>query len=189
MLGPFVSPDLDIHRVELVFEYVMKTDQPKVLTTLLGVSNSYVGTVNELRAIIEKMDQPFRGLEILMDRISPSIDMNKISTVLNIIPTINRRDALRMLCSKTDTVENSYKFSIFDLRSVLMIMETSMMVDALRLVLNRYEPSSERDFDTIMECFSEANKPVVDLILQQKFGKQPDNLKRSNSEIMSEYLV
>jgi len=169
ILSRLILPDLDLHRVQLVFECVMVADQPKVLSTLLSASTTLISSMNELRAIIEKMDQPFRGLELLMDRIDPSIDFNKLSVVLSLIPVIRRLDVVQLFTDKTSTEQNSSPLSTFDLRSILMLMEASTIIDTLRLLLNKYEPSTLKDLDRIIECFSEANKPIVETILNQKF--------------------
>jgi len=179
ILSRLVSPDLDLHRIELVFECVMKADEVKVLSTLLGTSHSLISSMNDIRAIIEKMDQPHKGLELLlsMDRIDPVIDLNKLSMILSYIPVIRRLEVIKSFCERT-SVNSSSHLSTFDLRSLLMLMEPTTIVDTLRLLLNKYEPSSARDKDRILECFSEANKPNAELLLKPKF---PNSVSLSSS--------
>jgi len=189
ILSRLVLPDLDLHRIELVFECVMKTDQVKVLSTLLGTSQCLISSMNDIRAIIEKMDQPFKGLEVLlsMDRIDPAIDLNKLSMILSYIPTIRRLEVIQTFCERT-SANSSSQLSTFDLRSILMLMEATTIVGTLRLLLNKYEPSSARDKDRILECFSEANKPNAELILKPKFPNSAalsSSLTNSNS---NEYI-
>jgi len=191
ILSRLVSPELDLHRVELVFECVMKTDEVKVLSTLLGVSNSRISSMNDIRAIIEKMDQPFKGLELLlsMDRIDPSIDLNKLSMVLSHIPTIRRLEVIQSFCDRTSANPNP-QLSTFDIRSILMLMEHTTIVNTLRLLLNKYEPSSARDKDRILECFSEANKPNAEILLKSKFPYSSSSILSSSTNVLnsSEYI-
>jgi len=168
VISHLITPDLDINRVELVFECVMKTDQVKVLTTLLSNSNTRISSMHEIRTIIEKMDQPFRGLECLKDKIETSIDLNKIATVLNVIPSIKRVDTTQLLLEHIPLDTNSSKLSAFDMRSVLMLMEANASVEVLRLLLPRFEVTSDRDLMRILECFSDATRPVAEKILQQQ---------------------
>jgi len=167
IISHLISPDLDIHRAQLVFECVMKTDQVKALTTLLSACETRVGSVNEIRAIVEKMDQPFRGLECLKEKIEPNIDINKISIVLGVIPSIKQLDALQLLLEQVPFEVNPTQLSVFELRSVLMPMGVNS-TEALRHLLPRFDICSDRDVEKILECFSDANRPIAEKILNQK---------------------
>jgi len=188
ILSRLVAPDLDLHRIELVFECVMITDQPKVLTTLLNATNNQISSMNDIRVIIEKMDQPFRGLELLRGRIDPAIDLTKISVVLSHIPVIKRLEVIQLFCDITSG-NSSCSLSTFDLRSILMLMESTTIVTTLKLLMTKYEPSSGRDLDRILECFSEANKPNAELILRPKFPTSPLSLSTSITINSNEYIL
>jgi len=145
IISHLISPDLDIRRVEVIFECMMKTDQVKALAMLLSVCTTRVGEMNEIRAIVEKMDQPLRGLECLKDKLEPNLDFNHIATVLNVIPAIKRVEALQILMEAAPMEINTCRLSAFEMRSVLMLMEASNIMEALRQLLPRFESSSDRD--------------------------------------------
>jgi len=91
---------------------------------------------------------------------------------LNVVPSINRIDTIQLFLERVPFDTNNSKLSAFDLRSVLMLMEANTGVEALRLLLPRFELTSDRDFTRILECFSDATKPIAEKILQQKTIKE-----------------
>jgi len=60
--------------------------------------------------------------------------------------------------------------SVFDMRSALMLFEAFTMLEALRQLVPRFDVTTDRDVLRVLECFSDATRPVAEKILQQKIN-------------------
>eukprot|EP01124_Arcella_intermedia_P010160 TRINITY_DN1669_c0_g1_i1.p1 TRINITY_DN1669_c0_g1~~TRINITY_DN1669_c0_g1_i1.p1 ORF type:complete len:423 (+),score=86.95 TRINITY_DN1669_c0_g1_i1:32-1270(+) len=174
-----ISNDIDLNRIQLVYECIMKADQVKALAILvkknedqdvnLDLSTSISSptqllSVSDIKAVLETMEEPYQGLLLLRDRIDPDLQINKIHEILQVMKPINRIDTILLLFEIAKFEENQTTFSAFDMRSALRVMGTSA-VEALRFLVVRFRKNSDRDIEQILECFSEAEKPTARTIL------------------------
>eukprot|EP01125_Pyxidicula_operculata_P015540 TRINITY_DN5280_c2_g1_i3.p1 TRINITY_DN5280_c2_g1~~TRINITY_DN5280_c2_g1_i3.p1 ORF type:complete len:330 (-),score=23.42 TRINITY_DN5280_c2_g1_i3:31-1020(-) len=164
-----IHPNLDLAKASYVFENVHNASHNDVLQTLIGACDTQITSFGEIRSIIIKMDQPFRGLEFLKPRIQTDIDVTKLPTALSVIPSIKRLDTLHLV--KDIVGESMPALRPNDYRSILMLLEDSVKIQALRLLKTFTHLEDGNDISRIIDCFPGAQKPVAEIILQGPEGR------------------
>lgn len=172
LVSPMISPNLDFHKSEFVAEVFASADQFNAIQLLANSCVTKLKSFQEIRAVIGKLDAPYKAYEYLRPKFEEKdLDFKKVSTLLSVLPPMKRLDAILLtkeICFGQNQPEITLSGS--DMRSILDLLEESLRIEALRHLKPLFPVTSEntREVQRILEYFSTPQRPIAVIILEGK---------------------